>query len=170
MTIKLIGAILVIIGCGGFGFYIAALHRREERILRQMLRVIDYISCELRYRMTPLPQLCRQASIECSGILRTLFSTFASEMDKQICPDTSLCMKFAVSQCSDLPSSARQIVELLGQSLGRFHLEGQLKELNIVHQACSRKLTEHSQNRESRLRVYQTLSLCAGAALVILFI
>lgn len=170
MTVKLIGAILVVVGCGGFGFYIGVLHRREERILRQLMRAIDYISCELRYRMTPLPQLCRQASMECSGDLRILFSAFASEMDKQICPDVSLCMKFAASRCSDMPASALQIADLLGHSLGRFSIDGQLKELNNVYQACDKKLAEHTQNRDSRLQIYRTLGLCAGAALVILFI
>ena len=40
MNIKWIGAILVIVGCGGFGFSIAANYLQEERRIRQMIQAI----------------------------------------------------------------------------------------------------------------------------------
>jgi hypothetical protein len=49
-------------------------------------------------------------------------------------------------------------------------LEGQLQGIASVHSACERTLEQLSNNREMRLRSYQTLGLCVGAALVILFI
>ena len=59
---------------------------------------------------------------------------------------------------------------LLGRWLGRFDLDGQLKGLDAVRQECRRHLEELNNNREVRLRSYQTLGLCAGAAIAILFI
>jgi hypothetical protein len=54
--------------------------------------------------------------------------------------------------------------------MGRFDLEGQLNGLEAVRTRCRDWLDELISGREVRLRNYQTLGLCAGAALVILFI
>jgi len=49
-------------------------------------------------------------------------------------------------------------------------MEGQLKGLESVRQECRRQVETLSYNRDARLRSYQTLGLCAGAALAILFV
>lgn len=170
MTIKLIGALLVIAGCGWVGFRIAAAQRREEKTLRQLIAVLDYMECELQYRLTPLPTLCRQAAAECSGTLCQAFLTLAIELEDQIAPDVELCVRAALNKTSDMPRLTRDALDLLGRSLGRFDIEGQLVGLEGVRQECRRNLEGLTQNRDVRLRSYQTLGLCAGAALVILFI
>ena len=170
MTLKLIGALLIVFGCGGFGFRIASAQKREEKFLRQLISVLDYISCELQYRQTPLPQLCRQSAVECSGMLHKIILSFAAELDQQVSPDVELCMKAALAQFNDLSKNAYDTMRMLGRSLGRFDLEGQLKDIESVRQECGRRICTYSENRDVRLRTYQTLGLCAGAAIAILFI
>ena len=170
MTLKMIGAILVIAACGGVGFKIAATQRREEQTLYRLTAILDYMECELQYRLTPLPELCRQAAAEDKGILRQLFHGLALELEDQISPDAERCMNAVLSRFQQLPASTRESLELLGRSLGRFDLEGQLKGLEAVRQECRLKAASLSQNKETRLRSYQTLGLCAGAAIAIIFI
>jgi hypothetical protein len=62
------------------------------------------------------------------------------------------------------------VLRELGQSLGRFDLNGQLLGIAAVRNTCRSKLQQFEKNKEVRLRSYQTLGLCAGAALAILFI
>lgn len=170
MTFKMIGAVLVILGCGGFGFHMAASQKLEERMIRQLIGVLDYIACELQYRMTPLPQLCRQAAMECSGQLNKLFSAIATELEMQVAPDVDVCMKTVLARFSDVPKFTYEIMRKLGRSLGRFDLEGQLQDLETIRAQCRSRLAQVEENKEARLRTYKTLGLCAGAALVILFI
>ena len=170
MSIKIIGAILVIAGCGGFGFKLASNHIREERSLRRFTSVLDYMECELRYRMTPLPILCHQAAEESSGAVFRVLNDLSRELEEQLSPNVEQCMHAVLSRTGDIPVLTKQAFELLGRSLGRFDIDGQLKELDMVRQECRRNLETLAQNRDVRLRSYQTLGLCAGAALAILFI
>ncbi len=170
MSYKWIGAILIILSCGGFGIGLAASHRREERTLQQLCHALDLMSCELQYRLTPLPELCRQAGKEGEGCIRGVFLRLAEELEAQIAPDVGSCMRSALSDQRDLPLKTVDALILLGNSLGRFDLEGQLKGLEAVRTVCRRELENLSLNRDTRLRSYQTLGFCAGAALVILFI
>lgn len=170
MNLKILGAVLVIVGCGGFGFMIAATHRREEKTLQQLMAALDHMSCELQYRLTPLPELCRQAAAESSGVVRAVFCTLVQELESQISPDVERCMRAALSKVKDMPKLTNEAMLLLGRSMGRFDLEGQLMGLESVRQSCCIRAESLAKNRDIRLRSYQTLGLCAGAALAILFI
>lgn len=170
MYLKWIGGIFVFSACGGFGFILASAHRKEERMLRQVIAILDFMECELQYRLTPLPELCRQAAMESGGALRTLFEELAGELEAQISPDVESCMRAALLKVRNFPKLSLIAMGELGKSLGRFDLNGQLKGLEAVRQSCRRKLNSLDLNREVRLRSYQTLGLCAGAALAILFL
>lgn len=170
MTLKLIGAAFIIIGCGGFGFRIAAMQKRDEHLLMQLINVLDYLYCELQYRMPPLPQLCKLASQECSGVLSRIFLAYSQELEMQIYPNAQTCMETAVGQFPGLPKITANILNRLAHSFGKFDLEGQLEGLANIKIECRRQLSTMLDNRDARLRTYQTLGLCAGAALVIIFI
>lgn len=170
MNFKIIGSVLVFLGCGSFGFKLAASHLREEKTLRQLIAVLDYMECELLYHLTPLPALCRQAAVESGGVIRQIFLSLSQELEDQISPNVEQCMTAALSNIRDMPKLTGEIMILLGHSLGRFDLEGQIKGLEAARQECGRFLDGLNQNKDVRLRSYQTLGLCAGAAIVILFI
>lgn len=170
MTIKMMGAMLIIGACGLFGFSIAASSRREESALRELIAALDYMACELQYRLTPLPELCRLAGVECKKGTGKVLLQLAEELESQISPDVESCMNIALKSGSDQPRLVTEAFRLLGSSLGRFDVEGQMNGLESVRSFCRRELEAMSLNRDARLRSYQTLSLCAGAALAILFV
>ena len=165
-----IGAVLVLI-CGGYvGFSMAISHKKEERIFRQLISAINYMECELQYRLTPLPQLLGQAARETGGVVREVLEALALELNDQISPQVSCCMDVALKKKSDISKYCLEAFRLLGKSLGKFDLEGQLKELGYVRDLCKDRLNELESGRDVRLRSYQTLGLCAGAALAILLL
>lgn len=170
MNIKLIGSIMIILSCGGFGFRIAAAHRADMRVLRELIGVLDYMECELNYRLTPLPQLCRQAASESKRSIKPVLLRLAEEMDNQISPDIDRCMHTAIESCNSIPKETKECLLELGESLGKFDLNGQLLELKSVRNLCRRKYEALNTNKDVRLRSYQALGLCAGAAIAILLI
>lgn len=170
MTIKILGALLIIAGCGGFGFSITASWKREESALRQLIGALDYMQCELQYRMTPLPDLCRQAGLENRNSIGKFLTVLSNELESQISPDVASCMSAALACFPELPKRVVKAFEIMGMSLGRFDAEGQIRGLEAVRAFCRSELDAMAVNRDSRLRSYQTLGLCMGAALAILFV
>ena len=170
MDYKWIGAVLIVAGCGGFGFSLSAEHRREEKSLRKLIALLDFMACELQYRMTPLPELCEAAAVEAGGALRQIFHKLSEILESSVTADVSGAMEDALGSAGELPEKTRDNLLALGRSMGRFDLTGQLKALEAVRAGCRRDLEEFSANREVRLRNYQTLGLCAGAALAIILI
>lgn len=170
MSIKWIGAVLVVVGCGGCGFAMAAAKRREERELRQLLRALEYMECELQYHQTPLPQLCRMASAATGGSIGQLFLKLGENLDQNAEPEALGCMELVLAEYTMLSQSARKVLRDLGECMGCFDLPGQLRGFQSARKEGLRLAEELAQNRDSRLRSYQTLGLCAGAALAIILL
>ena len=170
MIIKLLGAVLVTCGCGGCGVMVAAAHKRETSALQNFLAALDILECELQYRYASLPELCRTAAQNSKGTIRNVLLALACELDKQVSPDVEKCMQAVLSNTPQIPTLTANAFLLFGQSLGKFDLEGQLQGLESVRVYCRDQLDNLAKDRDVRLRSYQTLGLCAGAALAILFV
>lgn len=170
MSLKYIGAILIFASCGAFGFLKAANYRKEEHCLAELVRLLDRMECELEYRMTPLPQICANAAQEATGCLQKVFAVLSQELENQIAPDAAACMQAALSTVKDIPPEVRKALISLGNTLGRFDLQGQMRELSAVKHQCAAQLENMQENKDTRLRSYQTLGLCVGAGLAILFL
>ncbi len=166
MSMKWIGALLVVAACAGAGFSKAAAHRREEKNLEQLIVALELMSSELQFRLTPLPELCRLASEGTSGPVRQIMQGLARELEEQIAPDAKVCMD-VVLQRFEIPESLRTVLGRLGISLGRFDLEGQMQGVQSVLTQCRMDLSALTKDRDIRLRTYQTLGICAGLALAI---
>ena len=168
--LKLLGALFVVFGCGSAGFALAQSYRKEEAALSQLIHALKWMSWELSYRMPALGNLCSGVSEQCQGALSQLFSNLSLELQQQITPDAAVCMLAAILKTPRRPSMARKQLLLLGQTLGRFDLQGQLSGLSACEAQCQRELDNIRCNSQLRLRNYQTLGLCAGIGLVILLL
>ena len=170
MRVKLLGALLVVAASGGFGFLMASSYKRKIRLLQDLLEALDDMECELKYRSTPLPQLCRLSAKQGNGIIGRVLASLANQLDSQVSPDARRCMVAVLQDMDELDQPVRRIFEDLGENLGRFDMDGQLQGIAHAKASCRDRLASLQQNKEERLRSYQTLGLCAGAALAILFV
>ena len=170
MNYRIIGAILVIVSTSAVGFSIAASHRREANALMQLIRALEFMSCELEFRLPSLPDLCRLTAMQVSGPMHQVFAQLEQELQKQMSADAYSCMSAVLQKADKLPEAAKRNLLLLGKNLGRFDVAGQLSGIASVTQLCRRDLDGLLSNQDVRLRSYRTLGICAGVALVILFI
>lgn len=170
MSIRMIGAVMILSGCGWFGFSMAASHRNREQGLRQLIRAAEFMECELQFRQTDIPQLCFLTSNSLTGELQNVFSEVGELLEEQACCDVSECICRVLQRHPNLPEGIDLHLMELGRNLGKFDLNGQLVSLRSVQRECELERRALAENRESRLRSYQTLGLCTGAALAILLI
>ena len=120
MNYKWIGAILIIVGCSGFGFMIAAGCKREERYLRELYSALEFMAAELKYRLSPLSELIARAAEHTSGTLWQVFSALDRELAGQIAPNAEACMRAALEQTPSIPPLTGKMLRMLGKSLGKF--------------------------------------------------
>jgi hypothetical protein len=93
---------------------------------------------------------------------------FADELEQQLLPNPEICMNVAISRCKKLPAYAVDHLQRFGFSLGKLDLESQIYALEELEASFNRDLEQLCAGMDIRNRNYRTISLCAGAALVIL--
>lgn len=167
---KLLGAVLIIAGCGGVGFSMGQNHRYIERTMEELIKILDWMVLELNYRMPPLCDLCHGAALTGKGCVSRIMEKLAKELERQITPNAGACMAAVLATEPKAPSPVKTHLQELGTSLGQFDLQGQISALEEVAALCRRDMEVLRSNRELRLRNYQTLGICAGVALVIIFL
>ena len=170
MNYRIVGAICVIVGCGSCGFVLTVQYLTRIRLLQNLMKALVHMESELQYRCTPLPQLCRQAGNSNQGRIQRILLLLADEMDSQVSPDVEMCMHAALTRSGLSDSDVYAMLVELGKNLGIFDMAGQLRGLQYVKSICSENLAQLQLCKDSRLRSYQTLGLCAGAAIAILLV
>ncbi len=169
MYLKIMGALLTLAACGYIGLCKTSAYKHQERMLQQLIHALEFMENELQYRMPDLPQLCGATAGQCKGPLRDVFISLSKRLEEEILPDAAGCMD-AVLDEKVLPAMVREKMRLLGKTLGRFDLPGQLSGIASVKELASRDLSGLASHRKEHNRICQTLAMCAGAALVILLI
>ena len=168
MIWKFIGSIFVIASCAGFGFVAASEHYREVKTLKMLIDCLNYMEWELQYRMTHLPDLCKQITNRFTGVLKSIFTDLTKQLEMHSEPDVQRCMERILSSRKDVPSYTKNALYYLGRTLGKFDLDGQIKGIHSVREECNQNLEQLQENQSIRMRSYKTLGLCAGAAMAIL--
>ena len=170
MTYRLIGAVLIIAGCGGFGFSMVLEQKKQAGLLHRMISALQFMQWDLQYRLTPLPELLLKAGRQGGGTVEKILTAVSQELIRQVYPDVASCMGKVLQEQQDQPRPVRLLFRQLGGSLGNFDLTGQMEGLKHIQQACENQLAELESGKAQRYRSYETLGLCAGAAMVILFV
>lgn len=170
MTLRLIGALLILIGCGGIGFMLAAAYKRELSTLQHLIEALEFMENELSYRKTPLPLLCRYIAATQSGTVKTFFLNLEKELLLQIRPHASACAEVALSKTHQIPRQAKELILKLSRTLGIFDADGQLLGIQSVKSEAVLCLNRMRAEQEQRMKNYRVFGICAGAAIIILFI
>ncbi len=170
MSLRVLGAVLLLLGSGCFGMFLSAQYRREVLMLERLGELVEGISCELQYRLTPLPELLRSQSQNLDGPLRELLLELAAELEAQVAPDVGCCFHAALDKYPVFPPSVLQCLQELGRSLGKFDLKGQLLCLESVRSTCEARYQKMLAQQPGYLRCCRAYCICAGVVTVLLLL
>ena len=105
--LKIGGAILVIVGCSGFGILLSYHTKNETHALKYLISALDFIDCELSFRLTPLSQAFLRASEISVGCIQSFLISAAQEMEHCSQTDAAHCIGTALDNCNNIPPVTR---------------------------------------------------------------
>lgn len=169
--LKWMGSLCVMAGalCWGLGAA-RELGRRVETLegLREGLSDLDR---ELTFRLAPLPALLEQLGKEKTGAAGDFFRTAFLQWQKD--PEGGLhqSWRLAMTKClSLLRSEERQVLLEVGQTLGRYDAQTQSKALARAVRRLEGYRQAAREEAQRLGRVYATLAIAGGAALVLVLL
>lgn len=170
MTIRIIGVIIIIIGCGFGGFLFSAAYKKELQALNSYIDLLNIFECELQYRSPPLTEIFAAFSATRNDSVSDFCKQLSCELDAQVCPNVQSCVQAVLNKNNDIPPETKGLLEKMGTSLGKFNIAGQVLEIKCLRKEAQNKFAYLLKNQDSKTKNYKTLGLCAGAAIAILLI
>ena len=169
--IRLLGAALLTVGCGGLG--LSAVNRLDSRVrdLRELAAGLEILLRELGWRLSPLPNALEAAAGGTKDRAARFFASCAQE-SKQLfgVPFRTLWSK-ELEQCPlRLSREDRALLEQLGPVLGRYDGDSQRQAVENVLTGLSRQLSQAEDDRRRLGRVYGVLGVTAGLFLTLMLI
>ena len=170
MTLRIVGAVLIVAGCGGAGFLLSTAYRREIASLSALVEMFNYFECELQYNNSPLSDIFASFASNRKDTIGEFCDLLAKEIDTQVCPNAHACILAALEKRKNIPKETALLIKKFGLTLGKFSTNGQILEIRSIRTETKNKLDILLNDQDTKLRNYKTLGICAGAAIVILFI
>lgn len=169
--LKLMGALCVMMGAFAWGLGATWELQRRAETLEELREGLCYLDQELNFRLTSLPDLLEQLGKGKTGAAGDFFHTVFCQWQKA--PEGGLrsSWRLAMTKClSILRKEERQVLMEVGQNLGRYDAQTQSKALS----RAIRQLEGYRQSAREEARrlgrVYATLSIAGGAALVLVLL
>ncbi len=168
--IRLLGALLVVGSCFMLGEDQASGLRRRVRALEALEDGFGQMEREISLRLLPLPQLMEDLADHSRKPASGLFQDCRRVLDQPDETGFDQHWRDALAGVKELKPEDRRLLEPLGQVLGRYDGQEQVRAIR----SCRRELElalERAREESRRMgRVYRAVSAAGGGFLVILLL
>ena len=173
MYIKIIGSLFLMTSSAAIGFLKADELSERVKQLKELKRMMILLQGELRFHKAALPEAFENVSERAEAP----FSGFLKEMSQKLESKDSGGFYGVWSEVSEkllknegFKKEDRQILELLGSSLGYLDLTMQTETLNLAILQAEDAIKLAKEQQEVKGKLYQTMGVTAGALLTLLII
>lgn len=171
--LKIIGIVLIVGSFTGIGISQRQQFRSRVVVLGDMISVLDFLSGELSFQLTSIPDVVEKLASDSRPPVAMIFRT----MHDMIRRDDSLSLTFkwmkAFRDCGrDAGLSEEDIGILcdLSDFIGKYDAQSQQKSIDYARLRLSRQLEIASSEMKSKGTVYRTCCIAAGILLVLVLI
>lgn len=171
MTIKLLGAFLVVLAAYVIGASISSIYKNRVRRLEELLLSLEIFKTEVNYGLSLLPDVFNAIGNKIHSPVGSLFNRTGDYMSKQNGDSARDCWhKSLQDRQGDLELTQNQLALLqkMGMIWGKGDKNDQLRQANLVQELLRQALQEARQERERNEKMWHYLGLLGGFTIVIL--
>ncbi len=173
MLTKLLGSILIITACSYLGYFFGKQYNARFEQIRKLRSSLKMLETEISYTMNPLPEALFKVGSRIKGPVRILYEHTSDLLIRNIGLPMDEVWRtglYRLAEESSLKKEEMDVLEDFGLGLGGSDREGQLKNLLMVQEQLKIIESNAENDRNKYERMYKTLGVLAGAALVLILI
>ncbi len=170
---KITGAVLIMAGCLGMAASVINNWKRRYLELKELLECIQILNGQVRYTMSPLPEIFLEIERRRKSRLGELFGQVGRELNRRGGETLEAIWKRALQdsrKCFVLNKEDWDVFMNMGKGLGYLDVEMQRKHLEGCISQLSERLPETRKAWKEREKVIRSLGLVSGAMLLLILI
>ncbi|KUO50564.1 MAG: hypothetical protein APF76_07910 [Desulfitibacter sp. BRH_c19] len=173
MVIKFVGSILIIATCSYLGFYFGKQYNARLEQIRKLRSSLKMLETEISYSINPLPEALFKVGSRIKGPVQTLYEHTSDLLIKNMGLPMDEIWRTGLNRLAEESSLKKEELDVLddfGIGLGGSDREEQLKNLLMVQEQLKVIESNAENERNKYERMYKTLGVLAGIALVLILI
>lgn len=167
--LKMLGAVLVVLGTGSLGVGAIGRMKREVQMLRAFITALEGMEREISFQLTPMPALFWGLATRNEEPLSGFFATLSRAVEDLGEHDLSQRWKEGL-RALPLSQRTQELLGELGDVLGRYDAESQCHAIAHTREELATSLQKLEGEGVQKRKLYVTLALTVGALLVILLL
>ena len=171
--IKIIGCMLVIIGCGAMGFLEAEKMKKRLMEMQYIRRYVLFMKGEIRYGNKTLPETLLQLEKRANGVWKQFFKKTGEKLWDTSNGTLACIWKEEVEHslsASLLRAEEKKEWKELGENLGYLDQEMQINLLEIYEEHIGESIEQEKERMSTQTKLCQVLGVMSGIFLVIILV
>lgn len=171
--LKLLGIIMIFIGCTGMGF--SYKNQLEEKIwhLKEIKQAFLLISSSIRYGKATLPESCKEASLKLEEPYQTIFREIYNQMEQKKGIPFPTIWKQEIEKMSKkllIGDKGKKLLLEFGMENGYLDIDLQQQAINRYMEEFDVLIKELEKNIKEKSKIAICFGMMGGMFLAIVFI
>ena len=167
-VVKGIILMLLLISSSYIGILISMKYKSRVKELKEMKSLLTIFLTKIKLTYEPIPEIFKELGNKENSNISYIFKK-ASENMKEM--QAGEGWKNALeTQNTNLKKEDIEVLKGLSNLLGKVDLEGQVSEIELVDNFLDKQIEKAEEESKKSSKMYKTLGVTAGLAMVIIFI
>lgn len=168
LIIKYMILIILLLSSSYIGVLIAKRYQNRVRELKEMKASLAIFATKIKLTYEPIPQIFEEIGNKENSNISNLFK-IASQKMKEL-PAGEAWKKALEIKEANLKKEDIEVLQGLSNLLGKVDLEGQIGEIELVDNFLDRQIEKAEEESNKSTKMYKTLGITVGLAIVIILV
>ena len=168
IIIKYIILVLLLISSSYIGILISKKYQGRVKELKEMKSYLTIFCAKIKLTYQPIPQIFEELGNKENSNISYIFKTASKNMQEM--PAGEAWLKAIDMQNTELKKEDIEVLKGLSNLLGKVDLEGQVSEIELVDNFLDNQIEKAEEESKKSVKMYKTLGLTVGLAMVIILI
>ena len=150
------------------GFLFSKRYSSRVNELKEMKNALSIFETKIKFTYEPIPEAFREIAKKVNPNIGKIFK-LASENMEYTTAGNAWIESLTVSQ-HNMKKEDIEVLKGLSRLLGKTDIEGQVSEITLVKQFLDTQIEQANLEKEKNAKMYKTLGVVAGLAIVIVLV
>lgn len=166
--IKYLTLILILSLTSYIGILISKKYLNRVKDLKEMKNALNMFSTKIKFTYEPIPQTFKEISQKTKPNISNIFRNAYEKMNTN---SAGKAWEEALEESStNMIKEDIEVLKNLSNLLGKVDIEGQVNEVELVEKFLDTQLESAEEEKQKYVKMYKTLGVTVGLAVVIILI
>ena len=173
--IKCLTLILILSSTTYIGILISKKYLNRVKDLKEMKNALNMFSTKIKFTYEPIPQTFKEISQKTNPNISNIFKNVCEKMDNQ---NAGKALEEALEEwlealtmeSTNFTKEDIGVLKNLSNLLGKVDIEGQVNEVELVENFLDTQIELAEEEKQKYVKMYKTLGITIGLAVVIILI